>query len=133
MTPLFSAKLSHLVAARGGRVGPLQLWSDNGSEITGWHPSLGQQPTKAEVEAVELPPSYAIALGEQHVEAAGLTGPRLVTLMDLLMQTREANALSAKPKLVALYTWLQTVKGMAVAGQTTFPPIPHTFEEVISE
>jgi hypothetical protein len=74
-----------------------------------------------------------IALGEQHVQNAGLTGARLVTLMDLLLQTKEANALASKPKLVALYTWLQTVKGMAIAGSVSFPPAPHTFEEVVSE
>lgn len=75
----------------------------------------------------------AIALGERHVELAGFTGPRLVTLMDALMQAKEADALASKPKLVATYSWLQTVKGLAVAGQTVFPPCPHSFEEVIAE
>jgi len=74
-----------------------------------------------------------IQLGERHVSAAGLSGPRLVTLMDLLLQVKEANSLASKPKLVALYTWLQTVKGLALAGQVAFPAAPHTFEEVVSE
>jgi hypothetical protein len=29
--------------------------------------------------------------------------------------------------------WLQTVKGMAIAGSVQFPPAPFTFEEVVSE
>ena len=74
-----------------------------------------------------------IALGEAHVDKAGLTGSRMVTLMDLLLRIKEANALESKPKLVALYTWLQTVKAMAIAGATEFPAAPHTFEEVVSE
>jgi hypothetical protein len=75
----------------------------------------------------------AIALGEIHVEQSGLTAARLVTLMDALMQAKDTNTLGNRPKLVALYSWLQEIKGMAVAGVSTFPPIPHTFEEVISE
>ena len=74
-----------------------------------------------------------IILGEAWVHAAGLTASRLVTLMDLLLQTKEANTLDSKPKLVALYSWLQTVKATAIAGSVAFPPAPHTFEEVVSE
>jgi hypothetical protein len=91
-----------------------------------------QEEGETQPSAVIESPS-PIALGEAWVSAAGLTAARLVTLMDLLMTTKEANALAAKPKLVALYTWLQTVKAMAVAGQTNFPAAPHTFEEVVSE
>lgn len=83
--------------------------------------------------AASMTPEEKIRYGEQFVEQAGFSAARLVTLMDLLLQTKEANALGSKPKLVALYTWLQTVKGMAIAGQTAFPPAPHTFEEVVSE
>jgi len=74
-----------------------------------------------------------IEQGEAHVANARLSAARLVTLMDLLLQTKDANALESKPKLVALYTWLQTVKAMAIAGSVQFPPAPHTFEEVVSE
>jgi hypothetical protein len=89
--------------------------------------------TLAEKRAASMTLEQKIAAGERHVAAAGLTGERLVTLMDILLQTKEANALARKPKLVALYTWLQTVKGMAIAGIVQFPPAPHTFEEVVSE
>lgn len=74
-----------------------------------------------------------IALGEQHVEASGFSAARLVTMFDLFLQTKEANALASKPKLVALYTWLQTVKATAVAGGTDFTAPPYSFEEVVSE
>ena len=74
-----------------------------------------------------------IEQGEIFVENAGLSASRLVTLMDLLMQTKEAGRLDSRPKLVALYEWLQTVKNTAIAGNTTFPAAPYSFEEVISE
>lgn len=74
-----------------------------------------------------------IALGESWVETAGLTGSRLVTLFDLLLQTKEAGTLASKPKLVALYTWLQNVKAVAIAGGTEFPASPYTFEDVVTE
>jgi hypothetical protein len=104
----------------------------------------GELTTQAEKQAVaqaarlaeraaSMTPEQKIQVGEQHVAKAGLTGARLVTLMDLLLQVKEADALASKPKLVALYTWLQTVKGMAIAGSVQFPPAPHTFEEVVSE
>jgi len=83
--------------------------------------------------ATTMTPEQKIQAGEQHVAAAGFSAARLVTLMDLLLQTKESNALASKPKLVALYTWLQTIKQMAIAGQVNFPPAPHTFEEVVSE
>ena len=84
-------------------------------------------------QAVSMTPFQKIALGEKYVADSGLTAARLVTLMDLLLTTKEANALATKPKLVALYTWLQTVKSMTVAGVVNFPPAPYTFEEVVSE
>lgn len=92
-----------------------------------------EQVARLAERAASMTPEQKIAAGEQHVAAAGLTGARLVTLMDLLLTTKEANALASKPKMVALYTWLQTVKSMSIAGVVTFPPAPHTFEEVISE
>jgi hypothetical protein len=94
---------------------------------------LAERAARLAERAASMTPEQKIQVGEQHVAKAGLTGARLVTLMDLLLQVKEANALASKPKLVALYTWLQTVKAMAIAGQTAFPPAPHTFEEVVSE
>ena len=83
--------------------------------------------------AATLTPEQKIAMGERHVAAAGFTGARLVTLMDMMLQAKEAGTLASKPKLVALYTWLQTIKGIAVAGGAGFPNAPYTFEETIAE
>lgn len=107
-------------------------------EIQTWDTEvLGTKPTHAEVLAEATSPVVSIPecikLCEQHVEQSGFTASRLVTLMDLLMQVKEADALATRPKLVALYTWLQTVKATAIAGSVIFPPAPHTFEEVITE
>ncbi len=74
-----------------------------------------------------------IEQGERFVVNAGFSADRKVTLLDLLLQAKEANALESKPKLVALYTWLQTVKATALAGSTVFPEAPCTFEEVVGE
>lgn len=74
-----------------------------------------------------------IELGESHVNTQGFGAARLVTCMDLLLQAKESDTLAQKPKLMATYQWLQTVKGTALAGSISFPPAPHTFEEVISE
>ena len=77
--------------------------------------------------------SKCVQAGEALVERSGFSAARLVTLMDLLMTTKEANALGSRPKLVALYAWLQTVKATALAGSVQFSAAPFTFEEVVSE
>ena len=89
--------------------------------------------SKLAEKAATMTPAEKIAFGEKYVADSGLSAARLVTLMDLLLTTKEANMLEKKPKLVTLYTWLQTVKAMSVAGNVAFPPCPHTFEEVLSE
>ena len=75
----------------------------------------------------------SIAAGELCIEQAGFTASRLVTMLDMVLQAREAGTLPTKTKLVALYTWMQTVKGMAKAGATEFPPCKITFEDVVNE
>ncbi|MCK9587965.1 MAG: hypothetical protein WC069_06390 [Candidatus Shapirobacteria bacterium] len=112
---------------------PVRYFLIDGSLLTMQQKIAADQVARLAERAASMTPEQKITAGEQHVAAAGLTGSRLVTLMDLLLQVKEANALASKPKLVALYTWLQTVKGMAVAGQVGFPPAPFTFEEVVSE
>lgn len=74
-----------------------------------------------------------IALGKQHVTNSGYGADEKVICLNKLLKVKDQNALASYPKLVAVYTWLETVQAMAVAGQTTFPPAPHTFEEVVSE
>lgn len=75
----------------------------------------------------------AIHLGTKHVRDAGFDADRKVILLNKLLKAKEENTVANFPKLVALYGWMETVQGMAVAGQTMFPPAPHTFEEVIAE
>lgn len=101
--------------------------------VVGYFLIEGTLLTLAEKQAASLTPSQKIAAGERAVAAAGFSSARLVTLMDMLLTAKEADALASKPKLVALYTWLQTVKQTALAGSVAFPPAPHTFEEVVSE
>lgn len=91
---------------------------------------------RAEAEAVRLAtmtPLDKIKAGENFVAASGFSASRLVTLLDLMLTAKEAGTLESKPKLVALYTWLQTIKATALAGSITFPSIPYSFEEVVSE
>lgn len=74
-----------------------------------------------------------IQLGEKFVITQGFDADRKVILLNKLLKAKEANAVTNFPKLVALYTWMETVQGMAVAGQTDFPSAPYTFEEVLAE
>ncbi len=74
-----------------------------------------------------------IAAGAAHVVRAGFDADKKVILLNKLLKAKDANALASIPKLVALYGWMETVQGMAIAGQTAFPKCPHTFEEVIAE
>jgi len=50
-----------------------------------------------------------------------------------LMTAQATNSLASIPKTVAVATWVETVKGMALAGQLNFPPSPYPFEEIIAE
>jgi hypothetical protein len=54
-------------------------------------------------------------------------------LQDKLLEKKEAGTLDDYPKLVATYTWLKTIQATALAGSITFPPSPHTFDEVLAE
>lgn len=127
-------KVQAVVRARGGKTTIGAAWAVTGGEITRWDESLlGPRPTQAELDEATMSVADTVAAGEAHVAEAGLTASRLVTLFDALMEAKQADALATKPKLVALYTWLKTVKSMAVAGMTSFPPAPHTFEEVVAE
>lgn len=112
---------------------PVRYFYEEGELITFEAKQEALRASREATRIANLTPTQKIILGEQHVEKSGLTGSRLVTLMDLLLQVKEADALGSHPKLVALYTWLQTVKGMAIAGNVEFPVCPHTFEEVVSE
>ena len=81
--------------------------------------------------APELPDP--IAAGESWVAAQGYGASRMVTLLDELLTADRNGTTAQRPKLVAVYQWSQTVKGMALAGAVEFPSAPWSFEEVLSE
>jgi hypothetical protein len=89
----------------------------------------------------QLTTAEKINEGKRFVQNAGYGADEKVICLNKLLKVKEACATAvppvdinvAFPKLVAVYTWLETVQAMAVAGQVNFPPAPHTFEEVVSE
>lgn len=127
--------IAKIVTDRGGRVGIGQLWEVYNGMLIKWHTSLGPRPTLAEIQAVEIPEVSGISKGEKWVIDQGFDADRKVILLNKLLKVKEEGptSIAAHPKLVALYAWMETVQGMAVAGQTDFPPAPHTFEEVLAE
>jgi len=96
-------------------------------------PLIVAQEHSAEQEATVVDTPTPIALGAAWVRSAGYGADEKVICLNKLLKVKDANELATHPKLVATYTWLETVQAMAVAGQTAFPPAPHTFEEVVSE
>ena len=101
------------------------------SEMQAEMQTIREATQKARLDAMPL--SKKIEMGESHVERQGFGASRLVTCMDLLLQAKEAGTITDKPKLVAVYQWLQEVKGTALAGSITFAPAPFSFEQVLSE
>ena len=83
---------------------------------------------------VEPPVVSPIDAAVAWMESQGFSGAiKMSTLQDELNQADKAGTLESMPKLVATYTWMQTVKGIAKAGSTTFPAAPFTFDEVFAE
>ena len=79
-----------------------------------------------------MTPADKIKLAEAHV-LKHFTPLGVSALQDKLLTAKEAGTLETMPKLIAVYTWLKTVQGMAVAGQIAFPEPPYTFDEVLAE
>lgn len=86
---------------------------------------------KAKVEQAQL--EACIRKGERHIEKEGFTSARLVTCMDILLQAKESGTLESRPKLAAVYGWLQEVKQRALTGTSKFPQRPFSFEQVLAE
>ena len=86
---------------------------------------------KAKVEQAQL--EARIRKGERHIEKEGFTSARLVTCMDILLQAKESGTLESRPKLAAVYGWLQEVKQLALSSTSKFPQRPFSFEEVLAE
>jgi hypothetical protein len=112
---------------------PVRYFLIGGTLLTMQQKMEADRAARLAERAASMTPEQKIAAGEQYVINSGITGFRLGALQDRLLTAKEAGTLASKPKLVALYTWLQTVKAMAIAGSVSFPPAPHTFEEVVSE
>jgi hypothetical protein len=74
-----------------------------------------------------------IEAGKQHVTKQGYSADEKVICLNALLKAKETDSLASHPKLVAVYTWMETVQAMAVAGQNRFPVAPHTFEETVQE
>ena len=109
----------------------LYFWQD-GALITMAERQAALQAARLAERAALMTPTEKLQLAKAHV-AQTFDAFDLISMMDKLAQAKEANTLAANPKLVATYAWIQTVQGMAVAGQTAFPPAPHTFLEVRAE
>lgn len=80
-----------------------------------------------------LTQAECIALGQQHVASHGYGPDEKIICLNKLLKMKEAGDPQNHPKMLAVYTWMETVQAMAVAGQSLFPPAPHSFEEVIAE
>ena len=83
--------------------------------------------------ANEMSPSEKLMAGIEHVQESGFDPGKWVILLNKLLKARMENTVDSKPKLVAIYSWMETVESMAVAGNLDFPPAPYTFEEAILE
>jgi len=99
----------------------------------------GELKTQAEAAQIrraerlaDLPTSEKIKLAEKHI-ASHFTSFGLMEGLKKLMQAQLADNLESIPKTVAVATWVETVKQMALAGEVAFPEPPHTFDEIVAE
>lgn len=111
---------SHFTVSRVRNHGP-----DARSE-RGWPAEGIEAAAKAHV-------ARCIEAGAEHVRRAGFNADRKVILLNKLLKAKEANALAAVPKLVALYGWMEATQTTAVSGQMGFAAAPHSFEEAVAE
>jgi hypothetical protein len=124
-------------------------YTDNGSEIVEWIPvgpgcglSISDCLAKAKAAGLtwdesKLPveePTQAerIKLAEAHI-ARHFTAFGLMEGLKKLMTAQMSGNLAAVPKTLAVATWVETVKAMAMAGQLDLPEPPHTFDEIVVE
>jgi len=115
----FEAKIQTIVLARGGIIGPLQLWAVNKDAITLWSKSLGPRPTAAEIE--EAVP-YVILFSPERWVAKFFTPMQVAALQQF--EWAHINAgIPLGPKMTALKTWMS---GMLLASAD---PTPRPFIE----
>ncbi len=82
--------------------------------------------------AASMTPAERIKAAEAHIGAA-FTSFLLMDGLKRIGEHKEAGTLAVIPKTIAVATWVEAVKQTALAGSVSFPPAPHTFEEVLSE
>jgi hypothetical protein len=82
--------------------------------------------------AASMTQAEKIKAAEAHIEKY-FTAFGLMEGLKKLLTAQATDKLDAIPKTLAVAAWVETVKGMALAGQLNFPPAPHTFEEVVTE
>jgi hypothetical protein len=112
---------------------PVRYFLIDGNLLTMQQKIAANQAARLAERAANMTPEEKINEGTRFVQNAGYGADEKVICLNKLLKVIEANALASYPKLVATYTWLETVQAMAVAGQVNFPPAPHTFEEVVAE
>jgi len=87
---------------------------------------------KPYVDLPALSIGECIAKAERHITAS--FGPLIVSDgLKKIFTHQQAGTLSLIPKTIAVATWIETVKAMALAGSTAFPPAPYTVEDVLKE
>ena len=114
----FEAKIQTIVLARGGIIGPLQLWAVSRDSITLWSKSLGLRPTASEIEAA-VP--YVPLFSPEKWTSKHFTPMQISALQSLELALAQA-AKSLGPNMSALKAWLT---GMLVASAD---PTPRTFD-----
>jgi len=77
--------------------------------------------------------SRCIQAGADFVNHSGFDADRKVILLNKLLKAKEDGTIANRPKLTALYVWMESIQTLAVKGSMWFTKAPFTFEEVISE
>ena len=83
-------------------------------------------------KAAAMSQADRIKAAEAHI-ARHFTAFGLMEGLKKLMTAQMSGNLAAVPKTVAVATWVETVKAMAMAGQLDLPEPPHTFDEIVAE
>jgi hypothetical protein len=123
----FYKKIIYIVNSRGGLVGPLQKWNVVNDKIVWWDISLGERPTKDEIEAIQLP--VDIFTAEQWVQ-------KYFSSLEIIALTRLEQSIlhqgkTLGAKMQACKGWLETM--MFAQPSDSFLPSPYTYSEASAE
>jgi hypothetical protein len=131
---IYYKKVSEIVRQRGGRVGVLQLWQVVDDKIVMWHPTLGDRPTKEEVDAVQLQEELLTA---EQIVSRYFSAYQIAALQRLEYALMTAGK-PLGPKMTAAKNWLESVMlGWAMnptpAPAASFGSPAANFEEASAE